>query len=136
MSKITKHIGIVCDQTEYLYRVRITSHTACSSCHAKGACSSADLQDKIIDIDKENCRKLNIGESVNVVISQNSAIFAVVIAYTIPILLIILIMVLSIIMEIKQGIAAFMILGSLVIYFTLLFILKNKLKARINISAE
>lgn len=136
MTKTTKHTGILCDQTPDLYRVKITSYTACASCHAKGACSAADLQDKIIDVDKKNCRKLTIGESVDVVISQNSAIFAVVIAYTIPVLLIILIMVLSIITGIKESWAALLILGTLAVYFVILFIFKHKLKEKIKISVE
>ena len=45
-----EHEGIVVSISDRKIVVKIMAQSACSGCHAKGACSAADLLDKLVDI--------------------------------------------------------------------------------------
>jgi hypothetical protein len=53
MSQIIEHSGIIENINGSNIRVQIIQESACSGCHAKGACSAADLKDKYIDVESD-----------------------------------------------------------------------------------
>lgn len=64
--------------------VRILSVSACAACKSKGACAISDMKEKIVEVQLKDHQQVKIGESVNVVISTGQGNRAVVIAYGIP----------------------------------------------------
>ncbi len=128
-----EHDGIVTKIDKDNYTIKIVSLSACSTCHAKGACPSSDKKEKDIIIAKNKCRELQIGEKVEVYISQKNGQTAFVIAYTIPAILIIASIITLKILNADQLLSVGIIFGILIIYFALLYRIREKINKKIEI---
>jgi Positive regulator of sigma E activity len=122
-----EHEGIIAHIEGQHIQVKIVSKSACSECHAKGACSAADLQDKIIDIYQE-ANGMKPGDKVMISGEKRNAKQAVLLAYVYP--MVVVLAVLAIVFqltdnELSAGVAA---LASLVPYYLVISLFKNKLK--------
>ena len=107
--------------------VEITSVSACAGCHANGACSMADTQNKEIEIVTAS-KDFNIGEKVEISGKETQGMKAILLGYLFPffILLISLIVLLSITKnEAISGIGSLVSLGP---YYLILYFLRNRLK--------
>lgn len=131
-----RHSATVERIEEEQYIIKIVSLSACASCHAKGACPSSDKKDKYIEFPVRNCRKLDIGEEVNIIISQENGQAAFVIAYTIPVMIIILAVIILKLIDATQAISAITILVAIAAYFVGLYKLRDKLEKKIKIKVE
>ncbi|MCK5809196.1 SoxR reducing system RseC family protein [bacterium] len=79
--------GVVVGMNGNKVLVKIISKSACASCHAKGACSAADMADKIIETDTADT--MIVGEQVTVAMDEQLGWLAVFFAFFIPFLLVI-----------------------------------------------
>lgn len=82
------HGGVVKQVSEQTIEIVITNHSACSGCHAKGACGMADLKQKIITTGKPDFEVVP-GDKVMVYASTGNAVFSVIMAYVLPTVIII-----------------------------------------------
>ena len=122
------HTGIVKSINNQQLIVKITSQTACSSCHVNGSCASSEQVEKEIEV-QESEGNFKIGEVVQVFTSTSQGYKAVVFAYLLP--LILLLTTLLAILSLKGGEAA-AALGSLIIlipYYWLLYSFRDKIKS-------
>ena len=83
-----KHLGIVENIQGSHLSVRIVQTSACAACSAKGHCSSADSKDKIIDI-IDTAASWKVGDKVMVVGEMSMGMMAVVLAFVLPFVLLI-----------------------------------------------
>ena len=83
-----EHEGIVVSISDRKIIVKIMAQSACSGCHAKGACSAADLQDKLVDIIPDG-QPYQTGQRVIITGHQSLGFKAVLYAYVIPSILVI-----------------------------------------------
>lgn len=131
MSKIVTHKGKVIHLEGLDVRVMIESMSACAACHAKGMCTLSDKEDKIIDIkvSAERAAKLNVGDEVMVAVSQQRGMQAVLLAYILPAILVILslILLLKLLPEPLAILSALAVLG---VYYYVLYLFRNKLNAK------
>ena len=131
MSKIVTHKGKVIHLEGLDVRVMIESMSACAACHAKGMCTLSDKEDKIIDIkvSAERAAKLNVGDEVVVAVSQQRGMQAVLLAYILPAIVVILslILLLKLLPEPLAILSALAVLG---IYYYVLYLFRNKLNAK------
>lgn len=67
--------------------VNIVSQSACSTCHAQGACSVSDFQDKEIEI-TDYKGNYKTGQEVTVLFKQSKGFTAVIWGYLVPFLLV------------------------------------------------
>lgn len=107
--------------------VTIVNQSACSTCHAKGACTVSDYQDKEIEIN-EFSGNYQPGQEVTVVFKESKGFSALLWGYVLPFLvvLITLIVVLEITDdELKAGLIS---LAVLIPYYTTLYFLRHHLK--------
>ena len=78
-----EHPGIVQTKGDGVVMVLITQSSACSSCHAKGACTAADKSEKLVEalvIDNN----LEVGDAVIVYGQRKLGMKAVLWAFVIP----------------------------------------------------
>lgn len=133
-SKI-QHEGIVTKVTPQTLEVMIQSHSACSACHAKGACGMADAKQKLITIDQVH-GQFQVGDKVTVYASTNNAVYSVILAYVMPSILIIA----TIFFLEKSGsnelYAAISSLVLLAFYFFILYLFRNKISKKIKFTVE
>lgn len=131
MSKIVTHKGKVIHLEGLDVRVMIESMSACAACHAKGMCTLSDKEDKIIDIkvSADRAAKLNVGDEVVVAVSQQRGMQAVLLAYILPAILVVLslILLLKLLPEALAILSALAVLGG---YYYVLYLFRNKLDAK------
>jgi len=122
-----RHKGFVKTVNSDKMIVTIVNQSACSTCHAKGACTVSDYQDKEIEIN-EFSGNYQPGQEVTVVFKESKGFGALLWGYVLPFLvvLITLIVVLEITDdELKAGLIS---LAVLIPYYTTLYFLRHHLK--------
>lgn len=70
--------------------VEMTVSSACSACHAKGACGTSEHKQEKLKVSCDNPSLYRIGELVNIELKQTLARKAVLIAYFFPFLVMII----------------------------------------------
>lgn len=127
VSADVKHDGIVQSIDGDKVFVSIIAKAACLSCQINASCSTSDMSEKIIEINRLGV-DFKIGESVTVALKETSGLKALMIGYMIP-FTILLITLLTIMEytgdELMAGLVSLVIL---VPYYFLLFILRDKIK--------
>lgn len=108
--------------------VAILQHGACSQCHAAGLCGMADIAEKAVEVPTDPYAGYGVGDEVNVVLKASMGMKAVWLAYFIP-LLILLAVILGLIglgmAEIPSALAG---IGAIAVYYFLLWLFRDKLR--------
>ena len=122
-----EHQGVITDIAGHKVSVTILQQSACSSCHARGACTAADSKEKMVDI-ADYTGKYKVNDLVTVVGQKSMGYRAVLWAFAIPIIILVSILVVSInawgLGEIDAALAAII---SLVPYYAILYLLRNRM---------
>lgn len=114
--------GIVIKKQENKVVVKIEQKSTCSSCHARGACTSLDKKDKEIEIKSKDIANYNIGDEVIITISTKLGMKAVFIAFVLPLILIVVALFLSIkLFTLSQSLSALISLVVLSAYYFFLY---------------
>lgn len=127
--------GIVRDVKAQTIEVVIYSHSACSACHAKGACGMSDIKQKVI-IAERPAFEIKAGERVVVYAAMGNAVYSVVMAYIIPSILIvsaIFFLVRAGVSELTAAVASLVLLGG---YFWALYLFRNKIGKKIKFTVS
>lgn len=130
MSDYIEHEGIVVSLEGKRATVRIIQQSACAGCHAKSACTAADRADKEIDAQLGDAATFEVGEQVLLRGSNRIGMEAVLLAFVIPFLLIIGLLILFSTMEMEDGVSGAMALGVLIPYYGLLYAMRERLTKR------
>jgi len=132
-SKITdtktdiRHKGFVKKVLKNSLIITIISESACSTCHAKGACTVADHQDKEIEI-THFTKNYSVGDEIVVIFQESKGFVALLWGYVLPFFLVLLTLVLSLEItqsEFKAGILSLIIL---IPYYITLYFFRHLLK--------
>lgn len=129
------HDGIVKKITEQTIEVIIECQSACAGCHAKGVCGMADLKQKTITAERPSF-PITPGDKVTVYASVNNAVYSVILAYIIPVLLIIGLIYLLLYIGAGETIAALGALGGIAVYFILLYFNRQRIGKKIRFTIE
>ncbi len=124
MRDIIEHLGVVEDVVEDKIIVSVVTKSACASCHAKGACSIADLKEKYIEA-KASEEILKKGDKVIVQMEQKLGFLALFLGYLLPFIVVITALLISSAL-LSEVIAAGVSLLFLVIYYFSLYFLRKK----------
>ena len=121
------HTGIVESAENGHVRVKILQTSACSSCQVKAMCASAESKEKIIDVWNDS-RSFAIGDEVTVCGSMSMGRNAVVLAFVIPLVLMVLWMVAALkLLMLSEAWAVLGLLVLLAIYYAVLSVFKERL---------
>ena len=126
----TKHIehqGIVSEVEENRIKVNIVSQSACSSCHAKGACGMAEVQEKTIEVE-DNSGSYRKGEWVNVILEQTLGYRALFLGYLLPFLVVLFTLILTISITGNEALSGILSLVILLPYYLVLFLMKGRIQ--------
>ena len=130
MNNRISHEGIVTNIDNENIEVKILSKSACGACHIKTACNMSEMQEKIISIPVPKDKKLSIGQEVKISMGLGQANSAVIFAYVIPVIILISIIFILNSLKIDEGINALISIGSLIPYYLILFLFKDKIKRK------
>jgi len=122
-----RHTGFVKRVTNDSLIVNIVSQSACSSCHANGACSVADYQDKEIEI-SHFTRKYSPGQEVTVVFQQSQGYSAIFWSYILPFILVFVTLIVAVSVTNNELIGGLLALAILIPYYITLYFFRHLLK--------
>jgi sigma-E factor negative regulatory protein RseC len=126
LKSIIKHTGFVKQVTNDKLIVNIVSESACSSCHANGACSAADMQDKEIEITNFS-KKYSPGQVVTVLLQQSQGFTAVIWSYIVPFILVFVTLIVAVSVTGNELTGGLMALAVLIPYYLILYFSRHLL---------
>lgn len=130
-----EHEGIIDHIAGNMAHVKIESVSACASCLAKGACSAADQEEKYLQVPISGDSYLP-GEAVQVQVAKKLGLRAVALGYVYPFLLLMLVLIIMIAAGIPELKAGSLALLSLVPYYLVLYLFRNRLESTFTFSIK
>ena len=122
-----EHEGIIEKISSNQVTVRILQQSACSACHAKGACTLADSKEKLIDV-ADSSGRFHENERVILEGKESMGYKAVVWAFVLPLVILITILVFATSRwNFSETEAAISALIALAPYYLILYLLRNKM---------
>ncbi|WP_175549991.1 SoxR reducing system RseC family protein [Mariniphaga anaerophila] len=122
-----RHKGFVKRVTGTSLIVSIVNKSACSSCHANGACSVADFQEKEIEIPYVGEKHVP-GQVVTILFRESAGFKALFYGYIFPFLLVMLTLILVSVTTKNEALAGLSALGILAPYYITLYFFRQHLK--------
>jgi len=113
-----------------LVKVKILQVSACAGCHAKGACTMADMEEKIIDVEDFGGRQYKAGDHVTLQMGKGSGNRAIVMGYLVPFLLMVAALITGSYFIHEEGILALVSISVLIPYFVILYLRRDKMKGK------
>lgn len=130
-----RHKGFVKEVTETSLIVNIVNQSACSACHAKGACSVSDYQDKEIEITQFSKQYLPEQE-VTIIFQESKGFTALFYGYILPFLLVFITLIVVVSVSNNELIGGLSALAILIPYYITLYFLRHLFKKVFNFEVE
>lgn len=122
------HKGRVVSVTPEVTTVEIVSESACGACHAKGLCSLGDSKVKMVEVPTSGWSDIRPGDEVEVVLKASMGHKAVLLAYMIPLVLLVAVLLVAVsagVGELYAGLAA---LAAVAVYYFGLWLMRGRLR--------
>ena len=129
------HEGVVKQVAAQTIEVVINNHSACSGCHAKGACGMSDVKQKVIMAARPSF-DVAAGDKVMVYAAMGNAVYSVFLAYIIPSVVIVAGLFLLLSAGLSEITAAISSLALIIIYFFILYLCRNRVGKKIRFTIE
>lgn len=136
MENSIRHEGIVESIDGEHIRVRITQHSACSACKIASHCTAAEAKEKVVDVFHGARKDLNVGDSVVVGTSGQTAGMALLMGFGLPLILLLAVLAVMLSVGAGEGSAALAALCALVPYYILLWSQRHRIARKIAFSIE
>ena len=130
------HEGIVTQINEDEIQVKIIQESACAACHAKSACTVVDQAEKYLTVPRPEGREIHLFQKVNVVMKVGQGNKAAVLAYLIPIVVLLAVLFLCLGLGLSEGLSALLGIAALIPYYPILYLRRDKLKKRFDCHIE
>ncbi|MBN1819127.1 MAG: SoxR reducing system RseC family protein [Prolixibacteraceae bacterium] len=127
MSEVIRHKAFVKLVTPDSLIVTFINESACAACHAKGACSVSDFQEKEIEITGFN-KSYSPGDEVNILFKNSNGFKALFFGYLLPFLILLATLITLTSLTEKEGVSGLISLGILIPYYITLYFFRDHLK--------
>ena len=122
------HTGIVEGIADGCVSVRILQTSACAACKVAGHCNAAEAKEKMVDVWCADAARYAVGQQVTVAASMAVARKALVLGFVMPFLLVVAVLVTVLYLTKNEGTAAMAALGSLIPYYLLLWLYRDRIQ--------
>lgn len=122
------HEGIVTKITDDELEIKILAQSACAACHAKSACGMGEQAEKILTVPRPKGKEFSLLQKVNVKMAVGQGNKAAVLAYLIPILLLLAVLFVCLGLGVNEGLAALISIVAIVPYYIVLYLRRDNLK--------
>lgn len=132
--RIASHQGVVTAVQPGRVQVRIQAVSACASCAAHAKCGFAESKDKTVDVPAADWQRYSQGDLVTVHIDQSRGMLAVWIAYVLPAVLMLAVIIglsLAQLPEWSVVLSAFVVLA---LYVAVLYLRRRKVESRFTLT--
>ena len=130
------HEGIVTGITDDELEIKILAQSACAACHAKSACGMGEQAEKILTVPRPKDKEFSINQKVNVKMAIGQGNKAAVLAYLIPIILLLAVLFACLGLGLNEGLSALISIVALIPYYIVLYLKRDKLKQKFEYSVE
>ena len=134
MANTIRHQGFIESMNGSHIKVRIIQVSACASCSIKGHCTSADVDEKLIDVETDHPEDYKIGDKVWVVGALSMGMTAVFLAFVLPLVLLVFIMFLTMHIQQNELVAVAASAVCLAVYYFILWLNKSRLGKKFSFS--
>jgi Positive regulator of sigma E activity len=117
-------------------KVRILQTSACAACKVASHCNASDKKEKIVEVFCDDAASYQKGQEVRVTASKQVAANALLLGFGLPFLLLMLILIVTLKLSGNEGIAAIAALASLVPYYLVLWLFKDRIRQRLAFALE
>ncbi|HDP74559.1 MAG TPA: hypothetical protein ENN49_01565 [Bacteroidales bacterium] len=132
---VIEHLGRVEAVTATDIRVTIISQSACASCHAKGACTAADVAEKQVVVSKPY-HSYTVGETVKVTLQQSLGFKALFLGYILPLIVLVVSLFVFNAMGLSEPVSGLIALAVLVPYYLLLYLFRKRIEKQFHFDIE
>ena len=129
--KPIEHVGVVEAIEGEMIRVEIVAESACASCAARSACGMSESTQKIIEVHTSQASEYRVGERCVVSVERAAGLKAVVLAYCMPLVAMLVALVVCSAVGLNEGVAAAIALGVVVVYYLCVRLLRDKIETNI-----
>lgn len=130
------HEGVVTKITDQVLEIKIMAQSACAACHAKSACGMGEKQEKILTVPRPEGQEFQLFQKVKVVMAIGQGNKAAVLAYLIPIILLLTVLFICLGTGLGEGLSALISIAALIPYYIVLYTQRNKLKKKFEYRIE
>ena len=130
------HEGVITKTTDDELEIKILAQSACAACHAKSACGMGEQAEKILTVPRPKDRAFDINQKVNVRMAIGQGNKAAVLAYLIPIVLLLAVLFVCLGLSMNEGLAALISIVALIPYYIVLYMKRDQLKKRFEYTVE
>lgn len=136
MSTKICHSGVVDQVGLGSVRVRIVQTSTCAACKVKGYCNAAESKEKLIDVFCGDSSSYHVGQSVVVSTSGDVAGKALLWAFGLPFVVLVLVLIVVQWLTSSEGLAALSALAALIPYYFVLWLMRDRMRERLRFWIE
>ena len=129
-SQTIVHEGVVRTVRAHEVVVAVMQSSACSSCAAARLCRSCESRERLIDVPMPNASDFQEGQTVTLVASAQQSRVAVVLAYVLPLVLLLAVLFAMHALSGSDGLAALMALCVVAVYYAVLYLFRGRLSRK------
>ena len=130
------HEGIVTKINDDELEIKILAQSACAACHAKSACGMGEQAETILTVPRPQGREFALNQKVNVKMAVGQGNKAAVLAYLIPIILLLAVLFVCLGLGLNEGLSALLGIAALIPYYIVLYLRRDKLKKKFDYTIE
>ena len=136
MDELIRHTGVVLSADGETARVQIVQTSACQACKARSMCVSSESHE-LSDVVCQISEPMQAGDQVEVEVRERLAWKAVVIAYIVPFVVMMVVLAgLNVLTDWSEAVTGTLSLCSIALYYIVLSLFKNKLQKQFSFSAR
>ena len=124
------HEGIVTKITDDELEIKILAQSACAACHAKSACGMGEQAEKILTLPRPKDKEFKLMQKVNMKMAIGQGNNAAVLAYLIPVILLLAVLFVCLGFGLGEGLSALLGIAALIPYYIVLYLRRDKLKKK------
>ena len=130
------HEGIVTKITNDELEIKILAQSACAACHAKSACGIGEQAEKILTVPRPKGRDFVLSQKVNVQMTIGQGNKAAILAYLIPIILLLAVLFVCLGLGLGEGLSALFGIVAMIPYYIVLYLQRDKLKKKFDYTID
>lgn len=122
------HTGRIVEVTPEFTTVEIISESACSACHASSLCGLSEYTRKAVQVPTRGWDDYKAGDEVNVVLKASMGHKAVWLAYVIPLVVLVTVLMVSLAAGLGELFSALLALTCTVLYYFVIYLCRERLR--------
>ena len=130
------HEGVVTKITDDVLEIKIVAQSACAACHAKSACTLSDQSERVLLVPRPQGQEFHLFQKVNVIMGVGQGNKAAVLAYLVPIVVLLGVLFACLGIGLSEGLSALIGIAALIPYYLILYSQRDKLKKKFEYRIE